>query len=61
MKTASTPEDKTPRGIIITSGAPRHPRVPFWAYLWSSADDPDEDAHRRGSDRPPGPALASTG
>jgi hypothetical protein len=56
---ASTPDDKMPRGIIITSGAPRHPRMPFWAYLWSAADEPDEEPHHRSNDRPSGPALAS--
>jgi hypothetical protein len=58
---ALTPDEKQPRGIIITSGTPRVPRMPFWAYLWSAADEPDEEPHRRGPDHPSGPALASTG
>lgn len=57
---ALSPDDKLPRGIIITSGSPRIPRMPFWAYLWSAADDPDDEP-RCGPDRPSDPALASAG
>lgn len=58
---ALTPDDKLPRGIIITNGTPRTPRMPFWAYLWSAADDPDDDSRCCGPDGPSGPALASAG
>jgi len=58
---APTPDDKLPRGIIITSGTPRIPRMPFWAYLWSAADEPDDEPHRIGPDGQSEPALASAG
>ncbi|MGH7561593.1 MAG: hypothetical protein ACRENB_11320 [Gemmatimonadales bacterium] len=51
------PDDRLPRGIIITSGAPRRARMPFWAYFWSAADEPLDD-DTRPTDRPSGPRLA---
>ena len=58
---ALTADDKLPRGIIITNGTPPIPRMPFWAYSWSAAEEPDDEPCGCGPDTPPGPALASTG
>ena len=55
----ASPDDRLPRGIIIASGAPRHVRAPFWAYFWSTAEEPAEEEVRiRSGESPPGPALA---
>ena len=48
------PDTREPRGIIIRTGTPRQPKVPFWAYLWSEEDGNGACAAPR-----PGPILES--
>jgi len=41
-------DKRQPRGIIIRSGAPPRLRLPFWAYLWSEAEEEGACAGPRG-------------
>ena len=34
-----------PLGIVISTGAPKHRPVRFWAYLWATDDEDARDLH----------------